>query len=149
MIFMFFGHPGSRFSVRGLSKPRDFYVFRASRIPIQCSRFEQTSWFLCFSGSRVSTKHSRLSGTLVFLLFFGVQDPNQGQGLSGLVAPEKPSFCCNRVPFSSKSVSFVATGCNFPRKTMVLLQQGTIFLEKLWFCCNRVPFSTQNNRFFT
>ena len=66
----------------------------------------------------------------MFLLFFGVQDPNQGQGLSGLVALEKPSFCCNRVPFSSKNHGFVATGYHFPRKTMVLLQQGTIFLEK-------------------
>ena len=63
-------------------------------------------------------------------MFLGVQDPNQGQGLSGLVAPEKPSFCCNRVPFSSKNHGFVATGYHFPRKTMVLLQQGTIFLEK-------------------
>ena len=53
VVFMFFGHPGPRFSVRGCNKARDFYVFRASR---------------------VSTKHSRLSGTLVFLMFFCVQD---------------------------------------------------------------------------
>ena len=62
MSFMFFGHPGSRFSIRGLSKACEFYVFQASR---------------------VSIKHPRLSGTLVFLMFFGVQDPDCGEGLSG------------------------------------------------------------------
>ena len=92
-------------------------------------------------------------------MFFGVQDPNQGQGSSGLVAPgnslfccnrvkfssknhgfvatgyhflRKQWFCCNRVPLSSKNNGFVATGCNFPRKTMVLLQQGAIFHPKQW-----------------
>ena len=83
----------------------------------------------------------------MFLMFFGVQDPNQGQGLSGLVAPGNSLFCCNRVQFSSKNHGFVATGYHFLRKTMVLLQQGTIFLEKPWFCCNRVPFSSKNNGF--
>jgi len=58
-------------------------------------------------------------------MFLGVQDPNQGQGLSGLVAPENSLFCCNRVPFSSKNNGFVATGYHFPRKTMVLLQHIT------------------------
>ena len=62
----------------------------------------------------------------MFLMFFGVQDPNQGQGLSGLVAPGNSLFCCNRVQFSSKNYGFVATGYHFLRKTMVLLQQGTI-----------------------
>ena len=66
----------------------------------------------------------------MFLMFFGVQDPNQGQGSSGLVALGNSLFCCNRVQFSSKNHGFVATGYHFPRKTMVLLQQGTIFLEK-------------------
>ena len=58
-------------------------------------------------------------------MFLGVQDPNQGQGLSGLVAPENSLFCCNRVQFSSKNYGFVATGYHFPRKTMVLLQHIT------------------------
>ena len=93
-------------------------------------------------------------------MFFSVQDPNQGQSLSGLVAPENSLFCCNRVPFPRKTLVLLQQGaiflenqwfcCNrvpFSLKTMVLLQQGTTFFEKQWFCCNRVQFSSKNHGF--
>ena len=76
MIFIFFGHPGSRFSIRGLSKACDFYVFRASR---------------------VSIKHPRLSGTLVFFMFFG--HPGSRFSIRGLSkARDFYVFRASRIP---------------------------------------------------
>ena len=118
------------------SRLKPSFVFLAPRSNAKLHKINSNSIKTRITCAQQPSQHSRLSGTLVFLMFLGVQDPNQGQGLSGLVAPENSLFCCNRVPFSSKNYGFVATGYHFLRKTMVLLQQGTIFLEKQWFCCN-------------
>ena len=155
---MFFGHPGSRFSVRGLSKARDFYVFRASRIPIQYSRFEQSSWFLCFSGIQdpdlgdVNSLFTALFKNHWFGQIPGVAlkiMPNrrnfhentcktlispspQIEGLSGLVVFEKPLFCCNGVPFRKKKGGFASTECKF------LVQN----LQKSSFCWSKMEYSS-------
>ena len=138
---MFFGHPGSWFSLRGLSKPRDFYVFRASRIPIQCSRFEQTSWFLWFSGIQDPDSVFAVWANLVIFMFFGIQGLDKAFPFKW----NTRVFIVFRRPGSKSGTRLVRLGC--PWKTIVLLQQGAIFLEKPWFCCNRVPFSSKNNGF--
>ena len=94
MIFMFFGHPGSRFSIRGLSKARDFYVFQTSRVPIQYSRFEQSSLFSCFSGIQGPDKAFPFKwNTRVFNVFRrpGSRRSLREEGKTCLILSEKGS----------------------------------------------------------
>ena len=146
-------NPESRFSLRGLSKPRDFYVFRASRIPIQSSRFEQTSRFLCFSGIQGLDKAFPFKwNTRVFNVF---RCPGSWSGRCQLAIHcliQKPLIWANSLAGAvnhPKSMNFHENAY----KTLIslLLQieglSGLVVLEKPWFCCNGVPFGKKNNGF--
>ena len=71
---------------------------------------------------------------LVFLTFFGVQGLDKAFPFKW----NTRVFIVFRRPGSKSGTRLVRLGC--PWKTIVLLQQGAIFLEKPCFCCNRYHF---------